>query len=138
MIRRRNVAPVDLDELLAGLDADQRDAVTVAASPLAIVAAAGSGKTTVLTRRIAYRIGADPDVQPQHVLALTFTNQAANELHKRLRRVGVRERVEAGTFHAVALRLLRQRAIDMDQRPPTVASDRSHAGTCQKHSRGTA
>ncbi len=124
MIRRRNVASVDLDELLAGLDADQRDAVTVAASPLAIVAAAGSGKTTVLTRRIAYRIAADPDVQPQHVLALTFTNQAANELHKRLRRVGVRERVEAGTFHAVALRLLRQRAIDMDQRPPTVASDR--------------
>ena len=115
---------MNVDELLAGLDADQRDAVTAEASPLAIVAAAGSGKTTVLTRRIAYRIAADGEVQPPHVLALTFTNQAANELHKRLRRVGVRERVEAGTFHAVALRLLRQRAIDMDQRPPTVASDR--------------
>ena len=124
MIERRNVATVDLDELLAGLDADQRAAVTETAAPLAIIAAAGSGKTTVLTRRIAYRIAADPDVQPQHVLALTFTNQAANELHKRLRRIGVRERVEAGTFHAVALRLLRQRSIDMDQRPPAVASDR--------------
>ncbi len=118
------MATVDLDELLAGLDADQRDAVTVTASPLAIVAAAGSGKTTVLTRRIAYRIAADEDVQPQHVLALTFTNQAASELQKRLRRVGMRERIEAGTFHAVALRLLRQRAIDMDQRPAAVASDR--------------
>ncbi|CAB4873381.1 unannotated protein [freshwater metagenome] len=115
---------MDVDELLAGLDADQRAAVTVAAAPLAIVAAAGSGKTTVLTRRIAYRIATDPDVQPQHVLALTFTNQAAGELHKRLRRAGLRERIEAGTFHAVAMRLLRQRSIDLGQRPPSIASDR--------------
>ena len=115
---------MNVEELLLGLDADQRAAVTVAASPLAIIAAAGSGKTTVLTRRIAYRIASDPDVEAQHVLALTFTNQAASELHRRLRRCGLRERVEAGTFHAVALRLLRQRAIDTGQRPPSVATDR--------------
>ena len=115
---------MDLTALLDGLDDDQRAAVTVAAEPLAIIAAAGSGKTTVLTRRIAYRIAAEPDVGAQHVLALTFTNQAASELHRRLRRVGLRERVEAGTFHAVALRLLRQRSIDTDQRPPTIATDR--------------
>ena len=115
---------MNVEELLLGLDTDQRVAVTVAASPLAIIAAAGSGKTTVLTRRIAYRIASDPDVDAQHVLALTFTNQAASELHRRLRRCGLRERVEAGTFHAVALRLLRQRAIDIGQRPPSVATDR--------------
>ena len=115
---------MDRDELLGGLDAEQRDAVTVVASPLAIVAAAGSGKTTVLTRRIAYRVANDPLVDAQHVLALTFTNQAARELHRRLRRSGLREPIEAGTFHAVALRLLRQRAIDQDQRPPSVAADR--------------
>jgi DNA helicase-2/ATP-dependent DNA helicase PcrA len=115
---------VNLDALLAGLDADQHTAVTTVASPLAIIAAAGSGKTTVLTRRIAFRVAADADMSAQHVLALTFTNQAASELHKRLRHAGLRERVEAGTFHAVALRLLRQRAVDTDQRPPVVASDR--------------
>ena len=118
------MAPVDLDALLRGLDTDQRAAVSCAESPLAIVAAAGSGKTTVLTRRIAYRVATDPDVAAQHVLALTFTNQAASELRRRLRHVGLRERIEAGTFHAVALRLLRQRAIDTDQRLPVVASDR--------------
>ena len=115
---------MDLDALLRGLDTDQRAAVSCAESPLAIVAAAGSGKTTVLTRRIAYRVATDPDVAAQHVLALTFTNQAASELRRRLRHVGLRERIEAGTFHAVALRLLRQRAIDTDQRLPVVASDR--------------
>lgn len=118
------MATVDLDALLRGLDTDQRAAVSCAESPLAIVAAAGSGKTTVLTRRIAYRVATDPDVAAQHVLALTFTNQAASELRRRLRHVGLRERIEAGTFHAVALRLLRQRAIDTDQRLPVVASDR--------------
>lgn len=118
------MAPVDLDALLRGLDTDQRAAVSCVESPLAIVAAAGSGKTTVLTRRIAYRVATDPDVAAQHVLALTFTNQAASELRRRLRHVGLRERIEAGTFHAVALRLLRQRAIDTDQRLPVVASDR--------------
>lgn len=115
---------MDLDALLRGLDTDQRAAVSCVESPLAIVAAAGSGKTTVLTRRIAYRVATDPDVAAQHVLALTFTNQAASELRRRLRHVGLRERIEAGTFHAVALRLLRQRAIDTDQRLPVVASDR--------------
>ncbi len=115
---------LDLDALLSGLDADQRHAVTVAASPLAIIAAAGSGKTTVLTRRIAHRLSTDPAVQSPHILALTFTSQAAHELQRRLRRLGVRERLEVGTFHAVALRLLRQRALDADQRPPAVATDR--------------
>ena len=66
------------DHLLRGLDAAQREAVTTEAAPLAIVAAAGSGKTTVLTRRIAYRI-ATGSAHAQHVLALTFTRDAAGD-----------------------------------------------------------
>ena len=54
----------------------------------------------------------------------TFTREAAGELRRRLRRSGVRDHVEAGTFHAVALALLRQRWVDRDQRPPTVVADR--------------
>ena len=109
--------------LLAGLDAAQREAVTSAAAPLAVVAAAGSGKTTVLTRRIAYRV-ATGAADPAHVLALTFTRDAAGELVRRLRRLDLRERIEAGTFHSVALRLLRDRATAAHRPPPKVAEDR--------------
>ena len=109
--------------LLAGLDAAQREAVTSAAAPLAVVAAAGSGKTTVLTRRITYRV-ATGAADPAHVLALTFTRDAAGELVRRLRRLDLRERIEAGTFHSVALRLLRDRATAAHRPPPKVAEDR--------------
>lgn len=116
---------MDVVALLTGLDPDQREAVTVPGGPLAIIAAPGSGKTTVLTRRIAHRIATDPDVHAQHVLALTFTSQAASELQRRLRRVGLRDRIEAGTFHAIALRLLRQRAADNGLAPLNIAADRN-------------
>ena len=109
--------------LLNGLDDAQRAAVTTDASPLAIIAAAGSGKTTVLTRRIAHRI-ATGDAAARHVLALTFTRDAAGELHRRLRRLDLREPIEAGTFHSVALRLLRDRAVANDRPIPHVAPDR--------------
>lgn len=114
----------ELAALVQGLDADQLTAVTEPCFPLAIIAAAGSGKTTVLTRRIAHRVLTESGVHAQHVLALTFTSQAATELQRRLRLLGLRERVEAGTFHAVALRLLRQRAVDNGQQPPQIATDR--------------
>jgi DNA helicase-2/ATP-dependent DNA helicase PcrA len=109
--------------MLYGLDAEQREAVTTTAAPLAIVAAAGSGKTTVLTRRIAYRV-AHGTAHPQHVLALTFTRDAAAELKRRLRRLDIREPIEAGTFHGVALRLLRDRALAANRPAPQVANDR--------------
>ena len=109
--------------MLYGLDAEQREAVVTTAAPLAIVAAAGSGKTTVLTRRIAYRV-AQGTAHPQHVLALTFTRDAAAELKRRLRRLDIREPIEAGTFHGVALRLLRDRALAMNRAAPQVANDR--------------
>lgn len=93
---------------LAGLDEDQRRAATSPASPLAVVAPAGSGKTRVLTARVAHRIAAG-EIEPAHVLCVTFTRKAAGELTGRLRRIGVRDRIEAGTFHAVAWRQLRDR-----------------------------
>ena len=110
--------------MLHGLDAEQREAVTTTAAPLAIVAAAGSGKTTVLTRRIAYRV-ANGTAMSQHVLALTFTRDAAAELKRRLRKLEIREPIEAGTFHGVALRLLRDRALAANHAPPQVANDRT-------------
>lgn len=113
----------DTRALLRGLDAAQAEAVTTTAAPLAVIAAAGSGKTTVLTRRIAYRLLTDT-ADARHVLALTFTRDAAGELKRRLRRLDLRTPIEAGTFHAVALRLLRDRAEAARQAPPHVAPDR--------------
>lgn len=111
------------DHLLSGLDPAQREAVTTTAAPLAVIAAAGSGKTMVLTRRIAHRV-AEGTAIPRHVLALTFTRDAAAELKRRLRRLDIREPIEAGTFHSVALRLLRDRALARHETPPQVANDR--------------
>jgi len=111
------------DRLLVGLDADQRCAVESTAGPLAIVAAAGSGKTTVLTRRIAFRLERG-DAAPRHVVALTFTRDAAGELRRRLRRLQITDSIEAGTFHSIALRLLRDRALTRNESMPSVAPDR--------------
>jgi DNA helicase-2/ATP-dependent DNA helicase PcrA len=105
--------------LLDGLNPEQREAVTTPASPLRILAGAGSGKTRVLTRRIAYRC-ATGDADPRHVLALTFTRKAAGELQHRLRALGLRERLAAGTFHAVAYAQLQARWAEQNVRPPTV------------------
>jgi DNA helicase-2/ATP-dependent DNA helicase PcrA len=93
--------------LLEGLTDQQRDAVTTAANPLCIIAGAGSGKTRVLTRRIAWH-ATEGSIDPRRVLALTFTRRAAAELRSRTRRLGLREEVAAGTFHAAALATLRR------------------------------
>ncbi len=107
------------DELLAGLNPAQREAVVSEAAPLCIVAGAGSGKTRVLTRRIAWRVAQGTALAP-HVLALTFTRRAAGELGTRLSRLGVREQVAAGTFHAVAYGQLRRLWADRGDRPPAL------------------
>lgn len=111
------------DLLLADLDADQRRAVTTESQLVAVVAGAGSGKTRVLTRRIAYRI-ATGTADGAHTVVLTFTREAAGELRRRLPRLGLTERIAAGTFHSIAQQLLRQRWIDLDQQPKTIVSDR--------------
>ena len=111
------VCRVDPDALLDGLNTAQRLAVTSPTSPLCILAGAGSGKTRVLTRRIAYR-AATGDLDPRHVLALTFTRKAAGELTARLRSLGLREQVAAGTFHSVAYAQLRTRWAERNITPP--------------------
>jgi DNA helicase-2/ATP-dependent DNA helicase PcrA len=114
---------MDPQALLADLDPAQAAAVSTPSRLVAVLAGAGSGKTRVLTRRIAYRIACGT-ADAGHTLALTFTREAAGELRRRLRRLGLREHVEAGTFHAVALDLLRQRWTDTNRPPPTVVDDR--------------
>jgi DNA helicase-2/ATP-dependent DNA helicase PcrA len=101
------VAELDVSSLLDGLTDAQRAAVTSEASPLCILAGAGSGKTRVLTRRIAHRC-AIGSADPRRVLALTFTRKAAGELTQRLGSLGMREQVVAGTFHALAWGQLRR------------------------------
>ncbi len=107
----------EVDALLEGLDPTQRDAVTSRAAPLAILAGAGSGKTRVLTRRIAWQ-SSEELIDPAHTLAVTFTRKAAGELRARLARLGVRESVTAGTFHAIALAQLRRRADEQGRTMP--------------------
>ncbi|HXZ83051.1 MAG TPA: ATP-dependent helicase [Acidimicrobiales bacterium] len=114
----------DLSHVLAGCDEQQCAAITSLAAPLLVVAGAGSGKTRVLTRRIAWRV-LRGDAAPAHLLALTFTRKAAGELRARLRDLGLPAPVTAGTFHSVALAQLRMRADDTDSDPPTVLDSKA-------------
>ena len=96
--------------ILEGLNSEQRNAVSCVDGPVLIVAGAGSGKTRVLTSRIAY-ILAEKDLDPSRILALTFTKKAASEMKERIAlMVGERRarRLYMGTFHSVFIRFLRE------------------------------
>ncbi|WP_017610107.1 DNA helicase PcrA [Nocardiopsis xinjiangensis] len=98
------------EQLLEGLNGPQRDAVTHSGSPLLIVAGAGSGKTRVLTHRIAYLM-AERGVRPGEILAITFTNKAAAEMKERIQALlGARaaNTMWTMTFHAACVRILRR------------------------------
>ncbi|MFP5416491.1 MAG: ATP-dependent helicase, partial [Actinomycetes bacterium] len=92
----------DPEQILAGLDPEQRQAATALSGPVVVLAGAGTGKTRAMTHRIAYGV-ATGAFDPTAVLALTFTTRAAGELRGRLRELGV-HRVQARTFHSAALR----------------------------------
>ena len=89
------------------LNIQQREAAVHTQGPLLILAGAGSGKTATMTHRIAYLI--EQGVSPYNILAVTFTNKAANEMRERVERLGVSARgMWILTFHSMSLRILRQ------------------------------
>ena len=105
------VAVAPHDDLLAGLNPAQREAVLHVDGPLLVVAGAGSGKTRVLTHRVAHLIRAH-GAKPNEILAITFTNKAAGEMRERLERMLGRQARAAWilTFHAACGRMLRREA----------------------------
>ncbi|GAB2575022.1 ATP-dependent DNA helicase UvrD2 [Microlunatus antarcticus] len=99
-----DVPGTDPEELLAGLDPEQREVATALRGPVAVIAGAGTGKTRAITHRIAYGV-ATGVYRPTSVLAVTFTTRAAGELRGRLQQLGAHG-VQARTFHSAALRQL--------------------------------
>ncbi|HUO48405.1 MAG TPA: UvrD-helicase domain-containing protein, partial [Acidimicrobiales bacterium] len=108
--------------LAAGLTEAQRHAVLTDAAPLCVLAGAGSGKTTVLTRRVARRV-LDGSASAERTMVVTFTRKAADELRTRLRRLEVPGRVWAGTFHAAAFGQLRRHRADRGMAAPVLLDD---------------
>lgn len=125
--------------LLAGCDPQQRLAITSEARPLCVLAAAGSGKTRVLTCRIAWRVN-ESTATARYVLALTFTRKAASEMRARLANLGLPEPANVGTFHAMALSELRRLAAERGRPVPVVVASKAKllataAGTKAGHDR---
>jgi DNA helicase-2/ATP-dependent DNA helicase PcrA len=118
--------PDDTADLLAGLNPVQREAASAPDGPLLIVAGAGSGKTRVLTHRVAYLI-IERKVSPFGLLAITFTNKAAGEMKERVAAlVGpVARRMWVSTFHSACARILRREAPKLGYRSSFSIYDQS-------------
>ena len=109
------MAPIMMD-FLNKLNPQQKSAVTAPDGPVLVVAGPGSGKTRVLTQRIAYLIASE-GVRPWQILAVTFTNKAAKEMDQRVKAMlneQATEGIMLGTFHSICARILRREA---DQLP---------------------
>jgi DNA helicase-2/ATP-dependent DNA helicase PcrA len=92
---------MDVERIFAGLNSEQRRAVEALRGPVCILAGAGSGKTTTITRRVAHQVASE-EFAPGDILAVTFTDKAATEMRQRLENLGVGG-VTARTFHSAAL-----------------------------------
>src|SRR5438874_10684974 len=114
-------------DLLTGLNPDQAEAVVHPGGPLLVVAGAGSGKTRVLTHRIAYLI--EQGVSPFEILAITFTNKAADEMKHRVGAlVGpVAQKMWVSTFHSACVRILRREAAKLGYPSSFTIYDQSDA-----------
>jgi DNA helicase II / ATP-dependent DNA helicase PcrA len=110
---------VNRDLIFQGLNDEQRAAVEATRGPVCILAGAGTGKTTTITRRIAWQV-ASGAFAPGEIVAVTFTDKAAGQLRARLAALGV-EGVRASTFHSAALALVRRFAGDPGRILPTKA-----------------
>ena len=122
-LARVSESSTEPNALVAGLNPEQREAATHESLRLRILAGAGSGKTRVLTRRIAYQ-SATGAIDPRAVLAVTFTRKAASELRSRLGQLGLRDGVQAGTFHSIAWAQLRQRWAERGITPPELITSK--------------
>src|SRR4051794_36191180 len=113
---------------LSGLNPAQYEAVTMPPGPILVVAGAGSGKTRVLTHRLAYLIG-ELEVSPFEILAITFTNKAAGEMRERVAElVGpVARRMWVSTFHSACSRILRREATLLGYRSSFTIYDQADA-----------
>ena len=98
-----------MNEIIEGLNDKQKEAVLSTSGPCLVIAGAGSGKTKVLTHKIAYLMQ-EKNVKPWNILAITFTNKAANEMKERVEKlVGeVAKDMWIGTFHSICVRILRR------------------------------
>jgi len=98
-------------DFLDGLTEEQREAVTHVDGPLLVLAGPGSGKTRVITRRVAHLV--EQGIEPRHILAITFTNKAAGEMLLRIEALIGRDRPWTGTFHSFCARQLRRHGRDL-------------------------
>jgi DNA helicase-2/ATP-dependent DNA helicase PcrA len=116
----------DVHDILAGLNPAQREAVEMVEGPVLVLAGPGSGKTRVLTHRVAYLVR-EYEVPPWQIMAVTFTNKAAREMKQRLEALLADDvrRLTVGTFHAICARILRREADAAGLSPRYVIYDAS-------------